>query len=109
MSSLFNEHHLTISRFYMRACNYNGSAIPGVIRQQRLQLLTGAPPRLRLVDYSGGPPSKGWILAQMEEHWYVNPGLGFKSQSSQIFFANFSNCLNVPINFFPRLFDLKEK
>jgi hypothetical protein len=26
----------------------------------------------RLVDCLRGPPSKGWI-AQMEEHWYVNP------------------------------------
>jgi hypothetical protein len=26
----------------------------------------------RLVDYLGGPPSKGRI-AQMEEHWYGNP------------------------------------
>jgi hypothetical protein len=26
-------------------------------------------PRQRLVDYSGGPPSKGW-LGKMEEHWY---------------------------------------
>ena len=30
------------------------------------------PPQQRLVDYSEGPPSKGWI-AQMDEHWYGNP------------------------------------
>ena len=38
------------------------------------------PPRQRLVDYSGGPPSKGWIV-QMEEHWYGNTEVSGASPS----------------------------
>ena len=39
------------------------------------------PPWQRLVDYSGGPPSKGWI-AQIEEHWYGNPQVSGSSPGS---------------------------
>ena len=38
-------------------------------------------PRQGLVDYSGGPPSKGWI-AQMEGHWYDNPEVSRSSLGS---------------------------
>ena len=54
------------------------------------------PPRQRLVDYSGGPPSKGWI-AQMEEHWYGNPEVSGSSPSSVKFSLPIfqKNCLPV--------------
>jgi hypothetical protein len=35
----------------------------------------------QLVDCMGGPPSKGWI-AQMEEHWHLNPEVPGSSPSS---------------------------
>ena len=35
----------------------------------------------------------------------LSRGFGFESRSSQVFFANVSNCLKVPSQFSPRLFD----
>ena len=53
-----------------------------IIKQTR-EKLTGnfqTPPRQRPVDGLGGPTSKGWI-AQMEEHWYINPQVSGLSPS----------------------------
>ena len=61
------------------------------------------PPRQILVDYSGGPPSKGWI-AQMEEHWYGNPEVsGLSPGSAKFSLPIFQIVWKFPDSFFLKL------
>ena len=52
-----------------------------IYRSKGYSLWLALPLRQRLVDYSGRPPSKGWI-AQMEEHWFGRPEVSGSSPGS---------------------------
>jgi hypothetical protein len=81
----------TISLF---ASEWKIGCDPWQLRVKYSSFWLAPPPRQRLVDCLGWPPSKGWI-AQMDEHWYTliqRSRVQVPVQSSFLCQLFFSNC-----------------